>query len=293
MKTGNIDWTYGNGGAGNSTNSGYAWPYGNIPTFVQAVGNDVVYLITSEHTWTTPIYKGGLARAVNATSGEELWTISSVTMEFGKTSYAMADGFNTWFNGYDNSIYVVGRGASATTVSVPHSGLSWEQPVVITGSVMDLSSGTTQDEQAARFPHGVPCASDASMTDWMGYVYQQKPCPSNFTGVTVTLSVMDSNGNYRPIGTTTTDTTGTFSYTWTPDIPGDFTVYANFAGSNGYWPSYAQDYLTVMEATTPAATAQPVDLSTTQNYIIGIGIAILVVVIITGAVLALLVRKRP
>ena len=32
-------------------------------------------------------------------------------------SYAMADGYNTWFNGYDNQIYVVGRGPSATTVT--------------------------------------------------------------------------------------------------------------------------------------------------------------------------------
>ncbi len=268
------------------------WPYGNIPTFIQAIGNDVVYLITSEHTWTTPIYKDGLARAVNATDGSEIWTVSSVTMEFGKTSYAMADGYNTWFNGYDNQIYVVGRGASSTTVSAPHTGLSWEQPLVITGSVMDLSSGTTQDEQAVRFPNGVPAASDACMKEWMGYVYQQEPQPSNYTGVTVALSVVDSNGNYRQIGTATTDATGIYSYTWTPDISGDFTVYANFVGTNGYWPSYAEDHFTVMQASSPSPTSQPVDLSSTQNYILGIGAAIIVVVIIIGAVLALLVRKR-
>ena len=293
MKTGNIDWTYGNGGEGNSTNSGYAWPYGNIPTFINAVGKGIIYLITTEHTWTTPIYKDGLARAINATNGKEIWTISSLTMEFGKTSYAMADGFNTWFNGYDNSIYVVGRGASATTVSVPHAGLSWEQPVVITGTVMDISSGTTQDEQAARFSNGVPVASDASMKDWMGYVYQQKPLPTDFTGVEVTLNVIDSNGNYRTIGTTNTDATGTFSYTWTPDISGDYIVYANFAGSNGYWPSYAEDHFTVMKASTPTATMQPVDLSSTQNYILSIGVAIIVLIIVVGAVLVLILRKRP
>jgi hypothetical protein len=107
IKTGDILWTYGNGGEGNSTNSGLNWPYGNIPTFVNAVGNDVVYLVTSEHTWTSPIYKGGLARAVNATDGTELWTISSATMEFGSTSYAIADGYCTWFNSYDSSVYVL------------------------------------------------------------------------------------------------------------------------------------------------------------------------------------------
>ena len=43
----------------------------------------------------------------------------------------------------------------------------------------------------------------------MGYVYQQQPLPNNFTGVPVTIDVMDSNGNYRNIGTATTDATGT------------------------------------------------------------------------------------
>ena len=60
----------------------------------------------------------------------------------------------------------------------------------------------------SRFPNGVAVASDASMKDWMGYVYQQKPLPTNFTGVEVTLSVVDANGNYRTIGTATTDVTG-------------------------------------------------------------------------------------
>ena len=168
-------WTYGNGGEGNSTNSGFNWPYGNIPTFVNAIGNGVVYLITSEHTWTTPIYKGGLARAVNATDGTEIWTISSVTMEFGGTSYAMADGCSTWFNGYDNQIYVVGRGPSALTVEAPKASIELGRSLVISGSVTDISAGTKQTQQAADFPNGVPAVSDASMKDWMGYVYQQKP----------------------------------------------------------------------------------------------------------------------
>jgi hypothetical protein len=87
---------------------------------------------------------------------------------------------------------------------------------------VDISAGTKQKQQAADFPNGVPCASDASMKNWMGYVYQQKPLPSNFTGVEVTVDVLDSNGNYRNIGTATTDATGTFSLTWTPDIAGNY-----------------------------------------------------------------------
>ena len=134
----------------------------------------------------------------------------------------------TWFNGYDDQIYVVGRGPSHLTVTAPNNAVDSGTPVVIRGTVMDISAGTTQTQQAADFPNGVPVSSDASMKDWMGYVYQQKPIPTNFTGVPVTIDVVDSNGNYRNIGTATTDATGMYSFTWTPDISGNYTVIATF-----------------------------------------------------------------
>jgi hypothetical protein len=291
-KTGDLLWTYGNGGTGNSTNSGYAWPYGRIPTFINAIGNDVVYLVTTEHTWTTPIYKDGLARAINATDGTEIWTISGVTMEFGQMSYAIADGFATWFNGYDNQIYVVGRGPSKTTVNAPLASISKGSSVVITGTVTDLAAGTQGDEQAARFPTGVPCVSDASMKDWMGYVYQQRPLPTNVTGVEVTISVLDSNNNCYDIGTTTTDVNGFYKLQWTPDIEGNFTVYASFAGTNSYWPSQAEAGFGVdpsPQISTPTTTQQA---DNTATYVMYAAIAIIVVIIIGFAVTVLLLRKR-
>jgi hypothetical protein len=290
--TGQLEWTYGNSNnPGNSTLAGFNTPYGDYPTFIQAVGaNGVIYLVTTEHTVINPIYKGALARAINATTGQEIWTISDYTSEFISMSYAIADGYNTWFNGYDGQIYTVGRGPSATTVSAPHAGLAFGQSVVISGTVMDISAGTEQDQQAADFPNGVPCASDASMKDWMGYVYQQKPLPTNFIGVPVTIDVLDSNGNHRNIGTATTDATGTFRLTWTPDIPGNFTVIATFAGTNGYWPSYAKDGFTVMEApptTPPPQYPVPMDYTWT---IVGMGILLLIAIAIVGI---LMLRKRP
>ncbi len=159
---------------------------------------------------------------------------------------------------------------------------------------MDISTGTTQSEQAADFPHGVPVSSDASMTAWMGYVYQQQAEPTNFTGVPVAISVTDSNHNTRVVGTTTTDENGVFHLTWTPDITGNYTVYANFLGTNGYYGSNAETFFNIMNApATSAPTATPatnIASNTTVEY--GIA-AIIVVIVIIGAILAMLtVRKK-
>jgi hypothetical protein len=294
VKTGVLEWTYGNGGEGNSTYAGPNTPFGVYPTFINAVGNGVIYLVASEHTVNTPIFKGALERAINATNGAEIWTISGYTGEFSAMSYAMADGYNTWFNGYDNQIYTVGQGPSATTVQAPLTAITEGNKVVIQGTVMDIAAGTTQTEQAADFPNGVPCASDASMSQWMSYVYQQQPLPTNFTGVTVQLSAIDPNGNHIIIGTVTTNVDGVFDYTWTtPNVPGSYSIYATFAGTNGYYGSNANTGVDVSaSAATPAPTAAP-PASNTNTYILGAAIAIILVIIAIGAVLMLMVRKRP
>jgi len=290
---GNLLWTYGNGGEGNSTNSGLNTPFANFPTFVNAIGSGLVYLVTTEHTPESPLFHGGVASAINATTGKLVWTISDYTGEFQTFSYAAADGYNTWFNGYDAQIYVVGRGPSQTTVTAPGAGLVSGQPVVIRGTVMDVSAGTKQNEQASDFPNGVPVSSDASMQAWMGYVYQQQPEPTNFTGVPVTISVTDSNHNTRTIGTAITNAEGMYTLTWTPDITGNFTVYANFAGTNGYWPSSDTTSFTVYQpsvSTAPTPTAQ-VGLASNTTLEYGI-IALAIIVVIIGAVLAILVTRK-
>ena len=292
-KTGNRLWTYGNGGVpGNNTNSGFEVP-GPFPTFVNAIGNDVVYTVTSEHTVEMPVFKGAPSRAINATTGKEIWTLSSYVTEFTTTSYAAADGYATWFNSYDNSIYTVGRGPTATTVEAPKAAINLGRSLVITGTVIDISAGTTTSERAADFPYGVPVASDASMTDWMGYVYQQKPHPTNFQGVEVVLKVLDSNNNTREIGRTMTDSTGAYSYQWKPDIEGKYTVIATFEGTNGYWPSYSETAFAVDPAApTPQTVEIPPDQSGTN--IMYASIAIIIAIVIVGAVLAvLMLRKRP
>ena len=158
---------------------------------------------------------------------------------------------------------------------------------------MDVSAGTKQSEQAANFPNGVPVASDDSMTSWMGYVYEQQPMPSSFTGVPVTINVLDSNGNYRTIGTATTDASGTYSLTWTPDIPGSYTVFANFEGTNGYYPSSAESSFAV-SAAAPTASPYPLTvLPPTEMYFTISTIAIIIAIAVVGIISVLILRKRP
>ncbi|MCW3999343.1 MAG: PQQ-binding-like beta-propeller repeat protein [Candidatus Bathyarchaeota archaeon] len=288
--TGDLLWTYGNGGEGNSTNSGFAVP-GNYPMAINAIGNGVIYTVTTEHTVNTPIYKGATVRAINATDGSELWQLSAYTGEFHSYSYAIADGYCNYFNGYDNQIYTLGRGPSALTVDAPLANVALGSGLVIKGTVTDISAGTQQDEQAARFPHGVPVVSDESMTDWMSYIYQQKPLPTNFTGVDVVIDVIDANGNYRNIGTAKTDASGTYLLPWTPDIEGAYTVIASFQGTNGYWPAYAETGFAVDPAapTQPPATQAPANAA--DMYLLP-GIAAIIVVIAIGFVVTILVLRK-
>ena len=72
-KTGNLDWTYGNGGAGNTTTSGSDTVYGHYPTFIDVIADGKVYTGTTEHSPDQPLYKGGVFRCLNATTGEEIW----------------------------------------------------------------------------------------------------------------------------------------------------------------------------------------------------------------------------
>ena len=290
MTTGDIIWTYGNGGEGNSTNSGFQVP-GPYPTFIYAVANGIVYTMDTEHTVQTPIYKGAKTRALNLTDGTEIWTLSNYNGG-GTSACSLADGFATFYNGYDDQVYCVGRGPSATTVTAGPKVSVEGSSVLVEGMVIDTAAGTNQNEQAARFPDGVPVISDADMTDWMGYIYQQKPLPTDATGVEVIISVLDPNNNCYEVARTTSDLSGFYSVDFTPEVPGKYTVIASFAGSNAYWPSHAETAIRVEEA--PAATPEPTPepASIADIYILPATIGIIIAIVVVGLVLILMLRKR-
>jgi hypothetical protein len=253
------------------------------------VADGKIYLQTGD-THGDPLFRGAQLYCVNATSGTELWSINS----FYEGVMPISDGILMALNGYDNQIYAYGMGPSKTTVTAPSVGVSTSTPVTITGTVTDISAGAQQQAVAANFPNGLPAVSDASQTAWMEYVYQQQPFPSNATGVPVSIDVLDSNGNYRNIGTTTSDASGSFSLTWTPDIPGNFTVIASFHGSESYYSSYAEAhfYASAAPTVTPTATPQS-NLATTADlmtYMAAVAIAIIIAIAIATV---LILRKHP
>ena len=297
MLNGTLLWTYGNGGVGNSTNMGDNGPWGYYPLHIAVFAAGVVYTFAGEHSPTNPLYNGELTRALNATTGEEIWTLldwSGCGLGNSMQSFPVADGYGVMYNCYDSQIYAVGKGPSQLTVTAPNLAATVGVPVVIRGTVTDISAGTKQNEQAARFPNGVPVVSDASMKVWMEYVYEDQARPSDVTGVPVSIYVLDSNNNYRQIGTATSDASGMFSLTWTPDISGDFTVYATFAGSKAYFGSSAETSLYASAAPPEPVTPAPPAPSAADIYFVPAVAGIIAAIIIVGAlIVVLMVRKRP
>src|SRR5665647_192485 len=104
--------------------------------------------------------------------------------------------------------------------------------------------------------------------------------PLNATGVSIELSVVDANGNYRNIGTATSDADGFFNYNWKPDIEGAYTLYASFAGSKAYWPSHAVTSFAVDPAAATSTSQPEIILPPTEMYIGAAAAAIIIAIAI-------------
>jgi outer membrane protein assembly factor BamB len=283
MNTGAILWQY------HTPPGGYESPYGIEPLWTFTVGTiaDGKLFVPEGHMYSPPLFHNAQQLALNLTTGQPVWSIDAFDVT---SAPAISDGIMTTLNAYDNQIYAYGKGPSAMTVTAPSIGVTTATPITISGTVIDLSAGTKQQAPAANFPNGLPCVSDASMTQWMEYVYMQQPAPTNVTGVPVTISVLDSNGNYRTIGHTTSDDSGTFALTWTPDITGNYTIVATFAGSESYYSTSAETHF---YANGPALTAAPYPIVTLPPTEMYFAISTTAIIIAIAIVAVLVLKKRP
>ena len=123
----------------------------------------------------------------------------------------------------------------------------------------------------------------------MEYTYMQQPIPGDAKGVTVKLYAIDPNGNYEDIGEVESDIWGNYGKDWTPSIPGNYLIMAEFEGSASYGKSSDSTYVTVNEAPAePEPEPEPEQpLFTTAELTI---IAVLVVLVILA--LVILLRKK-
>ncbi len=290
VKTGDLLWTYNN----TQPYTELMWGGDKWPIEFGFVSDGKVYLMHSEHSGNSPLPRGAPFVCLNATTGEVIFRVDGA---FRATTWGgdpmIADSTICFFNTYDNGIYALGKGPSQTTLTAPSISVPSGSSVLLQGMVTDKSAGTQDATIAARFPNGVPAVSDDSQGEWMKYVYQQFARPQNATGVEVTLSVVDANGNYREIGKTTSSADGYYSYAWTPDIPGTYKVFASFTGSGAYYSSHAEAAF-VAGSPEPTQTKQPdISFPPTEMYILAGIAAIIVAIAIVGAVLLMAIKKRP
>jgi outer membrane protein assembly factor BamB len=290
--TGALKWTFGNGATPDNSTSAPLLPYGQTPMFIATIADGMIYTISSEHSPNSPLYPGYDLRCINATTGLQIWAMP----DYGNLMYGgnapIASGYLVVDNTYDQQIDSYGKGPSKLTVSAPDTVQPLTTQVLVQGTVTDISAGSQQEAVAANFPNGLPCVSDQSMSPWMEYVYMQQPKPANTTGVKVTVSVLDPNNNYYEVGTTTSDASGMFKLMFTPQVPGEYTVIASFAGSGSYYGSTAETALGVAEAPVASPPPTPTPAPMTDMYVLGIGTAAIIAIVVVGLVIILMLRRR-
>ncbi|HLN44445.1 MAG TPA: PQQ-binding-like beta-propeller repeat protein [Candidatus Sulfotelmatobacter sp.] len=290
VTTGKLVWTY------NATDPYHESYISNNWWAVPVVVTDgKIYIGTMEHSAQEPKPRGGPFYCLNATTGEEIWRIDGA---FRQTRWGgrgiIGDSIIATMDTYDQNIYAIGKGPTTMTVTAPDTAVAFGTPVVIKGTVMDISPGVTQDQVKFRFANGVPAVSDDNMSEWMLHVYKQFQQPSNILGVPVSIDAVDSNNNYVHLGDTTTDASGTFKLVCTPASNGTYTIYASFAGSKAYYGSHAETAMAIQNAPAEEIVTPPVaQPSMADQYFIPAVVGIIAAIIIVGVLLAvLMLRKR-
>jgi hypothetical protein len=305
LTNGEVLWDFNTGSSGTETNYGQ-WPLLSAGFLGGAPGTGGLRIYaTGGHTHLQPLFRGSEMYAIDGETGDLLWSIYGWWQA---GSAVGADGYLLAVNGYDNQLYCFGKGKTEVTVTAPQTLVPKGQPVLISGTVTDLSPAQPE----------TPAISDESMSSWMEYLNMQKQKPDNATGVEVNLTAIDSNSNSHDIGIVKSDAAGLFKTLWTPPVEGAYTIKASFEGAESYWASSAECALGVGLASAAVVTsAPPSDASTASPQVTPspmttqsplptqaeqpptsaaptatyIAIGVVVIVIVTAAT-ALAIRKR-
>jgi hypothetical protein len=293
IKTGEILWNF------TARSEGFESAYGgNYPMGISNIVDGKIYIGTGEHSWTQPLYRGKVLQCINASNGVLLWNmpIAGVSMPSGNAgnNFAIADGYLLALNGYDAMVYCIGKGPSGTTVTASPKASVLGNDVLIEGTVTDQSpAGKRNINGGMETPlKGTPAISDEDMTAWMEYIYMQQAKPQSANGVEVNLNAIDPNGNYVPIGKTTSNIDGNYALSFKADVPGTYQIIASFEGTKSYGPSSATTYITVSDAAATASPYPEITLPATETYILVAALATIIAIAIGLAVTILLLRKR-
>jgi hypothetical protein len=174
LETGDTAWTYDMTDPYNEPVTGSNW-WG----WITNIADGKVYVGTVEHSAEMPLPRGGPFICLNATSGDVIWRVNGM---FRQTRWGgcavMGDSKIATMDTYDQRIYTIGKGPSATAVTALPKISVHGSNVLVEGMVTDISAGTKDDALTARFPNGVPAVSDENMSEWMLYVYKQFEKPA-------------------------------------------------------------------------------------------------------------------
>ena len=288
LETGDTLWTY-------KLDDPYTEPVtGNYWwAWISIIADGKIYMGHTEHSAENPIPRGAPFVCLNATTGDVIWRVNGM---FRQTRWGggavIGDSIIATMDTYDQRVYAIGKGPSATTVTASPEISVHGSKILVKGMVTDISPGTKDAGLTMRFPNGVPAVADESMSDWMLYVYKQFECPANVTGVEVVVEVLDPNNNYYEVARATSDGTGFYSATFEPPVPGKYTIIARFPGSKAYYGSYDETAIVVEEA--PPATPEPTPApeSIADIYFVPAVIGIIIAIIVATIINILMLRKR-
>jgi hypothetical protein len=242
-----------------------------------------------EHSAIEPMPRGAPFLCLDAVTGDLVWRADGL---FRSTRWGgrgiIGDSVMVGMDTYDNRLYAVGKGQSALTIAKSQVVVEQGSAVTIQGNVIDVSPGCLTDTNLAiRFPNGVPAVSDASMSDWMLYVWKNFERPADATGVTVKLEAINPDGGYEDWGTTTSDSYGNWAFGACPDKTGTYMIIATFTGSGAYYGSTDTAYLTVADPVTVDTSELQNSVNSVENTVSGLSIYLLAILVLV--IIALLV----